>query len=364
MNRGRIRRSLKGMAKRMLKGSWGMAVLVLAAPLAVRLAFTGLLYAAAILLGLDPAAVAVGSGQSASAAQLMDYTRLSNITALLQWVLVTPLGLGVVAWFLGLLDGAPEPLSYAFCWLDSLGRVGKSLLLSLTVGLRMLLWSLLFLLPTVAGLAFFVTWRHETLPPLLPGWMTGSFAYEQITPSAVMSAEDLQLFFEQNPDLLVTFALCAVAVIAVLIALSLFLLRYLPARFLINRHPEQRCREILRESVRIMKGRKLEAAVFSLSFVGWAVVAVAAVELIAVPVRMLPAPALSVATVLLLPLPLLVLSAYYTLSLQLFCQYADDARRLSEGRAPYEVQLDAPPLPGVEGLSPFDPAGPEAGDPN
>ena len=341
LNKTQIRCNLKSMAKRMLKGSWKPAVAVLLIPAFVKLSFTLLLYATATLLGLAPIFLSWDNFFSASSAQIYTYTRLSSLTWLMQTLLTVPIGFGVAAWFLSLTDGEREPLSAVFCWLDSLRRLGKSLLMALLLWLRILGWMLLFLLPLCMGFAALMFHLAQRgiwlLPPSggllfyeLPG--TG----QAVTPGMLLHVSP-QAFF-----MLLGFVFLAL-VLGILFCLMM--MRYLPISYLLNRYPEQPCGVLIRQGVHMMKGHLWEGLWLQLSFMGWLLAAGFACWLLSLPFHFQSGVLSSIFTILILPIPFLFVSAYRSVTNLLFCQYVEEASRLRDGQAHYTACPDESPFP-------------------
>ena len=346
LNKSQIRRNLKGMSRRMLKGSWGLAIAVLLVPLAVSLSFTLLLYASATVMGIDPKAVVLQGYFLAPTAQLKAYSQLSSLSSFLQHLLTIPIGFGITAWFISLTDGERGPFSTVFCWMDTLSRFGKTLLLTFLLVLRTIGWALLIVvLPLVAFFVYFapVFMRFvEGLPPAVLAPWVEEFAQNSNLPQGLNYAfEDLIPYLENTPAILGILLGGFLLFFVLAFLLYVWMLRYLPLDYLANRNPEASCGELFKNSVHMMKGHRFEAMWFHLSFLGWFLLASAVSGFLAASVSFLSGVPLHVLNLLLIPLPYLVLSAYFNTANVLFCEYIRDASRLDGGQAPYSVYRES-----------------------
>ena len=347
LNKKQIRFNLKSMAKRMLKGSWKPAVAVLLIPAFVELSFTLLLYATANLLGLAPIFFSWDNFFAASAAQIYTYTRLSALTSLMQTLLLVPIGFGAAAWFLSLIHGEREPVSAVFCWLDSLRRLGKSLLMALLLGLRILGWALLFLLPLGMAFGGFVFHLAQRGIWLLPP-SGGVLFYELPGTGQAISPEMLPVVYPQA--VLMLLGLAALTLVLG-VFFCLVLMRYLPVAYLLNRYPEQPCGALIRQGVHMMKGHLWEGLWLQVSFLGWLIAAGLVSWLLSLPFRFQPGVVASVFTILVFPIPFLFVAASRSVTHLPFCRFAADSSRLRDGQAPYAAYPDEEPFPSGWGTS-------------
>ncbi len=331
LNKTQIRYNLKSMAKRMLKGSWGLAVLVLLIPSVVQLSFTLLLYAAATLFGFDPTVISWHPLTAASAAQLVAYLRLSSLTMLMELFLIVPIGFGVVAWFIALGDGSREPFSYVFCWLDSLRRFGKSLLMVLLLLLRMLGWIIFAVMPFIAVSGYLLTFLWDGLIYSVLTFIPNFYDNP---------AFGFNLLRNALPQVIFLVVALVSLLLSALLLMYLIGMRYLPAFYLLNRYPEKSCNELIEQGIQMMKGHLWEALWFLCSFLGWKILASLIFWLIAYPLQLQPGAFTSIFTTIVLPLPAFLVSAYFLMSTVLFCEYVEDAARLNDGHPPYSVHRD------------------------
>ena len=335
LDKGQIRRNIKGMAKRMLKGSWGVALGVLIIPILLSFGFAALRLAVAAMLDIDQGLLTQGFPYAIPSARLTSYSLVNTILGIAQLALSIPIGFGVTSWFVSLTDGHRAPLSAAFRFLDSAQRYWKTVTVSLLLFLRSFLYSLLFL---VAPIGVTIWLAVE-----LSGGMLADYFYRYGRYGFHYGTDTPFYFYGDGGRAAGMFLLAALAILVASVALTVFLARYLPVTYLTIRNPRRPAREILGESVRIMKGHKLEATWFVLSFLGWAILsALLWVPMAALLNLLLPWDATLTAFPFLVSLPTLFLSVYFESCTVLFCEYVEDSARLREGHAPYTVVEEEP----------------------
>lgn len=326
LDKGQIRRNIKGMAKRMLKGSWGVALGVMIIPILVSSGFAALRLAVAAVLDLDQAQLSQGFLYTIPSARLTSYSLVNLILGIAQLALSIPITFGVISWFVSLTDGHRAPLSAAFRFLDNGRRYWKTITVSLLLYLKAFLYGLLFLcVPIALGL-----------------WLLLQLTGGHFNPYSFYYGNGLDFFYygDQYAGLIL---LVSLVLFIAGIALAAVLMRYLPAFYLTIRNPSKPARQILAESVDIMRGHKLEALVFFLSYLGWMILS----SLVWVPLSallnlLLPWGFSLTALPFLAGLPLLFVSVYLEAGTVLFCEYVEDAARLRDGHTPYTVVQEEP----------------------
>ena len=261
----RLRKEMKRGARDALRGHLGQSVCILLLLFAILLAVSVLEWAVLAFFSLPFSPYLDDLGTPG--VFLDDVYHLSlpvmAVTAgacLLRFILLVPLFAGMLRWFAALSAGSgtvqPLSLSMVFHFFISIRRWGKSLLLAARLAFRSLAWGILFF--------------------LLPGAVVGLTSW----------------LFRQQPDsLLLYYQYFAVLLTAFLLAMtvllwSLFLLRYLPALLLLavedllplpleRQNVQQPAKsslstgQILRMSVSLMKGKRIQAAGLLLSFLPW-----------------------------------------------------------------------------------------------
>ncbi|NLT58752.1 MAG: DUF975 family protein [Clostridiales bacterium] len=322
LEKGQIRVNIKGMARRMLRGSWGMALLVMFIPVLISLGFSALQMSAAGMLMIDLHPFEEGFPTSVPSAQLMTYTIFNAVAAFLQFLVSAPIRFGIVAWFVRLTDGQRPTLSTVFTFFESGARYRKAVFAELLLLLRLFFWGMLLLgLPAAAVTYLAFDWLD------LQQFMTfvlyvGAKGYR---------FETWTLLPLQSAALLGGLLLLSLLYMVVLMA-------YLPVRYLLVRDPERRLGELFRKSTGIMKGHKLEGLVFHVSFIGWLLLCILGEAVVlALLLLFLPEEVMLVATPWLNALTLQITMVYVRAGLVLFCEYVEDAARLAEGKPPYSV---------------------------
>ncbi|MDP4151829.1 MAG: DUF975 family protein [Bacillota bacterium] len=239
MDKSTIRRNIKANAKLMLKNNLGTAILVLFIPMLVYLGLS------MFIQGILTAVFGVQSND-------LNFNTFNNhnyvfgdgteVPAIIAAVLLTlicllifiPLIFGITSWFVSLSEGKKKSLGTIFDWFSSFDHFIKSVLLMLNVFVRYLIYSLPVMI-LFGGMA--------ALEYLGPNYVNFNYV-------AIMAPLDILYF-------------------AAAFALNIFLLRYSLVTYLCVRFPEKKINEIIKDSVRLMKGHKWEFFVFSLSFILW-----------------------------------------------------------------------------------------------
>ncbi len=287
MDKGQIRRNVKELARRMLKGGRGLALLVLLLPILISLGFTALDKLVVIGLGYAPL--------TPLDVLSLDwrYSLLSTLLSVGGLLISIPLSFGVRDWYVELGAGNKESLGYTFGWFSTSQRFWRAIGQTVLLAVRTFLWTILFAVPmigTMAGTAY-----------------AGIFA---LTKTDLWKyGHDPDLFVAAIgaiwPVVLISFVWCAVV--------GIWLMRYAAAPYILVRHPDKTVRESISESITMMKGHRMEYAIFGLSFIGW---------FLLVPFT--------------LGFLLLWLLPYFVESTALFFQYVEDAYMTPGFEGPYD----------------------------
>ena len=247
MNKGQIRRNIKSLAKRMLKGGWGLALLVLLVPTLLSAGFVALDKMVIIGLGYPPdIPIEILSDD-------LRYAAMSLALAIASFFLATPLTFGVRDWYVELGAGNKESLGYIFNWFSTVKKFGRTIGVALLVGIKTFLWTMLFIIPLV----------FATAGVIFIGWIP--FTFDQFR----MYMYDRELILMILQTIIPQIIACISVYIIWGLAVSIWLMRYAAAPYILINNPEKGIRECIAESVRMMKGHCTEYFMFNLSFLGW-----------------------------------------------------------------------------------------------
>lgn len=237
-----IRRLLKLNARRALRGRWGQAAAVALMVLAISFLFNlfeGVLNAT---LGIAPFEDVLmtpdnlfdDTANTSAPALLVAFT-----AAVLSFVILTPLGLGVQRWFYRIGEGVSEEISTAFEFFGSVRLFLRSLGLSCSLWIRSALWSGLFLLPGLL-LIFFSAMLGER---------SGSNRETFAAAVGILSG-------------------CFLAVLGMLFSV-IWCARYYLARYYLIEDTRLSVGRAVRRSVLSAKGHQIDIVLFEVSFIGW-----------------------------------------------------------------------------------------------
>ncbi len=240
-----IRRNIKARARDMLRGSWGTAILILVLVLLVSLGFNMLQMGLQSAFGLYSVQEVIESYEPSNVYELFDMFRVLGPTYLLSFVMtvliffvMTPITFGVTDWFMQLMSGTKQDVSYVFNWLGDGKKYLRALGATFLVDLKSFLWMLPFtIVATASSLA--------------------------VTVLLIGSADRMLGLY------IVVFLLLMLFLIAGAVLMAIFLQRYMLVPYLSIRFPEMRMREVFSRSVAMMKDHKAESFVLILSFIGW-----------------------------------------------------------------------------------------------
>ena len=235
-----IRPIIKKNARESLKHHWGRAIgilLFLFAVNAVFLLLEQLFYYLLSMNGTVEPALVVDLFRG----QLRVTWSMALVTltfALVSFVLTTPLMFGMTKWYFHQVGGERPSLLTLFTYFYSIRDLARSLALRVMLGVRVLLWGALFGLPS-AVLAFGIE---------AAAGYGGSFALLAVLGLILLEA-----------------------VVTVIMALLWFcwVQRYFLAEYLFVSRADMGLHAMIRESARIMKGNRWDAAKLYLSYLPW-----------------------------------------------------------------------------------------------
>lgn len=154
-------------------------------------------------------------------------------------MVITPLKLGVIRWFYLLTDGKAEPTISIFEYFFTAKGFFKAVLLRLSLFVRRVFWSVIFLAPPIAMISFGILWGEQTAGNI------------QTVMSASLKIIGCLLFL-----LLGLF-------------LSIWLMRYYLAEFMLVGDNEISVGKAISRSIYVSQKRKTEFLVLELSLLGW-----------------------------------------------------------------------------------------------
>ena len=235
-----IRPIIKKNARESLKHHWGRAIgilLFLFAVNAVFLLLEQLFYYLLSMNGTVEPALVVDLFRG----QLRVTWSMALVTltfALVSFVLTTPLMFGMTKWYFHQVGGERPSLLTLFTYFYSIRDLARSLALRVMLGVRVLLWGALFGLPSEVP-AFGIE---------AAAGYGGSFALLAVLGLILLEA-----------------------VVTVIMALLWFcwVQRYFLAEYLFVSRADMGLHAMIRESVRIMKGNRWDAAKLYLSYLPW-----------------------------------------------------------------------------------------------
>lgn len=228
-------------AKKALKGRWGGAIAVVLMLCAIWLLFSILESVFTIFFGLPDFNEILNSfllGQPLPPAAVPSVI-ISGVFAVLGFLVLTPLRLGMINWLYQLTGGQPREISSLFSFFEAPSLFLKALLLRVGIWVRMAFWGILCMLP---GVVFTVFGDYLARPEASSG--DHALAAAGITLGSVL------------------FLLGAAA-------LWILSFRYLLAGYLLCADPDLGVSTVIRLSVRGTRGRLGKLAQFQLSFLGW-----------------------------------------------------------------------------------------------
>lgn len=170
------------------------------------------------------------------------------VATVISFLVISPLIIGMFEWYWKITDGKEAKIGDVFAWYGSGKLYGKSLLLSLNVGIRMILWSLLiFCVPTAL----------EIVGNLLVTDSGTNFATMTTDDTTKMVLGSICMFFG--------FALMIGGILLYVFIVS----RYIPSVYLFTENKDLKSSEAVKLSVKYSKAYRWEYTKFVLSYIGW-----------------------------------------------------------------------------------------------
>ena len=228
-------------AKKALGNRWGGAIAVVLMISAISLLFSILESMFTVFFGLPDfyeILACLLEGRDLPPAAIPSVI-ISGVFAVLGFLVLTPLKLGVTNWLYQLTGGQPREISSLFFFFDSPCLFFKSLFLRLGIAVRMFFWAVLCLSP---GVVFTGIGDYLARPD-------ASAADHALAAAGITLGSIL---------LLLGFA-----------ALWICSFRYFLAGYLLCADPDLGVGTVIRLSVRGTRGRLSKLAQFQLSFLGW-----------------------------------------------------------------------------------------------
>lgn len=170
------------------------------------------------------------------------------VATVISFLILSPLIIGMFEWYWNITDGKEAKIGDIFAWYGSGRLYGKSLLLSLNIGIRMILWSvLLFAVPTALEIV-------------------GNLLMTSVgTNVAEMTGDTLMKYAIGVICLLGGFLLMLGAALLYVFIVS----RYIPAVYLFTENKDLKSSEAIKISVKYSKVYRWEYTKFVLSYIGW-----------------------------------------------------------------------------------------------
>lgn len=169
---------------------------------------------------------------------------VSIIFALISFLLMTPLNIGIIRWYCRFTDGEAEPLSEIFSCFESIKRFTRALLLHLNIALRVCAWSAVIYIFPLITLGVSLQIKNQRLMPF-PDSYRSSLLLGQIV-----------------------YVLSILLIITVSVLFMVFVNRYQAAYYLIAGDESISVRQAVKTSIKYMKGFKASVFLFNLSFIG------------------------------------------------------------------------------------------------
>lgn len=237
-----LRRQIKKDAQRALRDGWGRAVAILLITAAVIVAlvlFEGIFYQIFHLSGFRDVTLTAGNYLLTPITVSLGTLIITGFIVFIGFILLSPLHAGTACWYYQLVSTGAEDISSVFRFFSSGRLLLRSWMLYLQLIVRSLFWTVLFMAPGGVVLYFSV----------------GLYASRGDSIDTVMGIFGIVI----GILLLLTAALL----------LSVFLLRYFLAPYILADDQKLSARKCIVLSKRYMKGRKGQLWVFHLSFFPW-----------------------------------------------------------------------------------------------
>lgn len=241
--------ALKKNAKRSLRGYWGKAI-----------GNTCLLFAGFLLLAVMQMTVLQFMPQQTpnGSEHLLPHYFIQQLAMMplvevgiagfffaLEFLLLTPLSLGITRWYYQLVGGRHHALSSIFYYYRSKRQYGRSLWVSFQLNVRVLLW----------GIVFYA----------VPGWILGAAIYAVAQSDSAKSTQAMAS---------VGVMLSVILFILAGVFYAVFMNRYFLATYLVIEQDTASVRQAIRDSIQMTKGYRFSLFYFQLSFIGWCLLSV------------------------------------------------------------------------------------------
>lgn len=239
---------LKRNSKLALRGSWGRAIIILLIVMGVSALITVFTQIAAGVFVTAPILDDSAMEQYDTVWALAEEFRFGmaewiifGASAILSLLLMSPLSLGQARWYYNLVHGGSMPLTELFYYFETGKAYARSLLYEINIGIRSMLWMILFYAPpsAVFGVAVF--------------FLSGN---EELSRAGLMTATS-GIFLSIVLFILATlfYAAC--------------ICRYALTPYLIAGDSELTVRKAIKLSVNYTKGFRFSILWFGLSYIGW-----------------------------------------------------------------------------------------------
>lgn len=275
-------RQIKKNARISLRGSWGKAVAIVFTILGVYLLVSALeqtLYLVLGLTGFQDIAGTPGFYLDDTLTLDLRAVTCTGLSSLLLFLLGVPLSAGSAGWYFSLSAGSPMGFEGLFRPFFSGKSYVRTLSTAFLLGIRSVLWGMLFLIPPACLAALFLSASEAEGLPFAAMLIDLGYAVSQI--------------------------LFAIA----LIFLFVFLQRYSLVFYLLADRPQTPTTRIIALSVKMMRGHCWEATALKISFLGWQLLSV-------------------------LVLPMLYVMPYYYASMAIYARYVVERfQRVQMGEA-------------------------------
>ena len=277
-----LRKQIKYNAKRCLCNNWGKAMAIVLLSCAIYLLFIIIEMIANMLLKVPVGAASMIQGMSDT--WLLSFG-LTTFMSIASFVLLIPLELGINCWYHALSDGNSEDILNIFCCFANRRMFFRSLWLAINVGVRVLLYTLLYLTIPTIGIVLGTRILRQ-----------GSFAGAAFVGS-------------------LTLVLSGALFVLMLVFLLLCIQKYFLAKYYLldGKTPVGKA---VRASIHATRGLRDEIFLFRLSFIGWWISSV-------------------------LILPLLYSSAYYSMSAMLYARFLMEQDHRANSLVPVEPPKSA-----------------------
>lgn len=241
--------ALKKEARKMLKGKWGIAVLVTFLAALITSTFN---IGGNISQGADAISMGLFSGNF-NIEQLNESTRttiLVRLGGLINLLIGGSISYGISSFFLKLQRDENPQVENLF---SGFKYFGKNFLIQLIIGIFAVLWSLLVWIPAmiVAGIILFISF--STLTFSLNG---------EVSPIELISGA-----FGTIAVIVLLFIICAIIT-------YLIVLRYSMSYYIYIDNPHYTVMECITTSKEMMKGNKVRLFTLHLSFIGWHILSI------------------------------------------------------------------------------------------